>query len=166
MGLSPKQLTDARRGCDPRRRRSMSEGPLGPVAANPHCVTDGGIPIALCASVPLLWAILRQVELQCSVARSFSGGTWLSRITDHWCICIAQQGGRASVPISSPLIHLRVMPNRDDVIAANEVHRHKGDLDLFWNRPFVSKCKPCHSWWGKLIASRSHQRVQLGISGQ
>lgn len=42
---------------------------------------------------------------------------------------------------------------REEVTAANEVHHvhpHKGDLDLFWNGPFVSTCKSCHSSRGQL----------------
>ncbi|OWK24142.1 hypothetical protein AJ87_24315 [Rhizobium yanglingense] len=42
---------------------------------------------------------------------------------------------------------------RDEVTEANEVHHavpHRGDLELFWNGPFVSTCKPCHSSRGQL----------------
>lgn len=41
---------------------------------------------------------------------------------------------------------------RDIVEEATEVHHaiaHKGDLDLFWNGPFISTCKPCHSSRGQ-----------------
>lgn len=42
---------------------------------------------------------------------------------------------------------------RDEVTEATEVHHsiaHKGDLDLFWNGPFISTCKPCHASRGQL----------------
>lgn len=42
---------------------------------------------------------------------------------------------------------------RGEVTEANEVHhvrQHKGDLELFWNGPFISTCKSCHSSRGKL----------------
>ena len=36
---------------------------------------------------------------------------------------------------------------------ATEVHHsdggHKGDMDKFWNGPFISTCKPCHSSRGQ-----------------
>jgi 5-methylcytosine-specific restriction protein A len=41
---------------------------------------------------------------------------------------------------------------REEITEANEVHHrvaHKGDLDLFWNGPFLSTCKSCHSSRGK-----------------
>lgn len=41
----------------------------------------------------------------------------------------------------------------DVVTAATEVHHsvpHRGDMDIFWNGPFLSTCKPCHSSRGQL----------------
>jgi hypothetical protein len=36
---------------------------------------------------------------------------------------------------------------------ATEVHHadggHKGDVDKFWNGPFISTCKPCHASRGQ-----------------
>lgn len=42
---------------------------------------------------------------------------------------------------------------QDIVTEATEVHHdgaHRGDLDRFWNGPFVSTCKPCHASRGQL----------------
>ena len=42
---------------------------------------------------------------------------------------------------------------REEVTAATEVHHdgpHRGDIDRFWNGPFVSTCKPCHASRGQL----------------
>lgn len=39
------------------------------------------------------------------------------------------------------------------VTVATEVHHaipHRGSEDIFWNGPFVSTCKPCHSSRGQL----------------
>jgi 5-methylcytosine-specific restriction endonuclease McrA len=38
----------------------------------------------------------------------------------------------------------------EEATEVHHVHPHKGDLDLFWNGPFVSTCKPCHSSRGQL----------------
>lgn len=41
----------------------------------------------------------------------------------------------------------------DIVTVATEVHHaipHRGDEEIFWNGPFVSTCKPCHSSRGQL----------------
>lgn len=41
----------------------------------------------------------------------------------------------------------------ETVTEATEVHHavaHKGDLDLFWNGPFIATCKSCHSSRGQL----------------
>lgn len=53
------------------------------------------------------------------------------------------------------------------VTEATEVHHtkaHKGDLDLFWNGPFVATCKPCHSSRGQL-EDHGKQVVTFGVDG-
>ena len=53
------------------------------------------------------------------------------------------------------------------VTEANEVHHvhaHKGDLEKFWNGPFVSTCKSCHSSRGQL-EDRGKTVVKFGADG-
>lgn len=41
---------------------------------------------------------------------------------------------------------------REIVEPATEVHHdgaHRGDIDKFWNGPFISTCKPCHASRGQ-----------------
>lgn len=42
---------------------------------------------------------------------------------------------------------------REEVTAATEVHHdgaHRGDITRFYEGPFISTCKPCHSSRGQL----------------
>lgn len=56
----------------------------------------------------------------------------------------------------------------DVVEPATEVHHadggHKGDVDKFWNGPFVSTCKPCHASRGQM---EDHGKVVVtyGVDG-
>lgn len=50
---------------------------------------------------------------------------------------------------------------------ATEVHHakaHKGDLELFWNGPFVATCRPCHSRIGQM-EDHGKQVVRFGVDG-
>lgn len=53
------------------------------------------------------------------------------------------------------------------VTEATEVHHqipHKGDESVFWNGPFISTCKPCHSSRGKL-EDNGKTVVRFGADG-
>lgn len=53
------------------------------------------------------------------------------------------------------------------ITEATEVHHavaHKGDVELFWNGPFVSTCKACHARHGQR-EDHGRRRVLIGAEG-